>query len=141
MAAVAITTIVALGTLGYEYFGVKDSRASEAQVMATRLTQLLLEDWKSTGGDADYDPKTLGLGFVTPPPPATSTCMITLDNQTFYIQLTQGLVAIPNNPDPATGARLIRINVTTRWRVDYAPGAITADDPSISLTTYIRRDT
>ena len=65
MVSVAIIIIVALGTLSFQYYCVKNSRSSEAQATATRLGQLLLEDWKSTGGDPDYDPNSLNLGLPT----------------------------------------------------------------------------
>ena len=56
MLAVSLTSIIAVGTLGYQYFNVKHGRETDAQFMAARVAQLLLEDWKSNGGDADYDP-------------------------------------------------------------------------------------
>ena len=89
MVAVAIVAIVAFGTLSFQYYSVRESRSAEAQIAATRLGQLLLEDWKSTGGDPDYDATSLGLGFVASTPPATGSYIITLDNQTFYIQMAQ----------------------------------------------------
>ena len=140
MVAASITIIIALGTLCYQYYGVKHSRASQAQVTATRIGQLLLEDWKSTGGDPDYDPLALDLGFASPVPANPGHFLITLDNQTFYIQLAQQLVPIPNNPDPVNGVTLNQLNVTVKWRLDYGLGATTAGDPEVSLTTYVRRD-
>jgi hypothetical protein len=137
MVSVAIIVIVALGTLCYQYHSVKHSRISRAQVTATRVGQLLLEDWKSTGGDLDYDPASLGLGFTTPSPEEPGDYIITLDNQTFFIQLVQNLVAY----DPVAGVRLLEINVLVKWRKDYARGAVSAGDPEVSLTTYVRRDT
>ncbi len=136
MVAVSITVIVALGTLCYQYHGVKHSRASQAQITATRVGQLLLEDWKSTGGNPDYDPATLGLGFVNPTAPETGTCRITLDNQTFYMFLEQSEI----DQDTVAGVKLYQIRVTVKWRNDYGQGAITSGDPEILLTTYVRRD-
>jgi len=65
MAAMAILAIAALGTGGYQYYAVQQTKVANAQVTATRTAQLLLEDWKSTGGSIDYDPAILGLGFST----------------------------------------------------------------------------
>jgi hypothetical protein len=144
MVAVAVTVVVAMGTLCYQYQGVRQSRISQAEVAATRIGQMLLEDWKSTGGDSTYDPTELGLGFTTPPLGCYGTCMITLDNQTFYIQLTQQLAnqlaAGTTNPDPVANVTLNQLNVTVRWRNDFTWGVISGNDPSVSLTTYVRRD-
>jgi len=65
MVAMVVLAIVALGALGYEYYAASQARVACAQTAATRIGQLLLEDWKSTGGSEDYDPATLGLGFST----------------------------------------------------------------------------
>ncbi|MGD0595999.1 MAG: prepilin-type N-terminal cleavage/methylation domain-containing protein [Sedimentisphaerales bacterium] len=140
MASVAIITIVALGTLSFQYYSVKNSRTSEAQVTATRLGQLLLEDWKSTGGDPTYDANALGLGFVASTPPATGSYNITLDNQTFYIQMAQQLVPIANNPDPVAGVTLQELSVTVSWRKDFGNGTVSDSDPTLTFTTFVRRD-
>jgi len=136
MVSVAITIVLALGTLCYQYQGVKHSRAAEAQVTATRVAQLLLEDWKSTGGDPDYDPEALGLGFTTPQSGGFGSCMITLDDQSFYMQFEQSDIA----HDAVASVLLREISVTVRWRKDFTRGAVGSSDPSICLTTYVRRD-
>ena len=136
MISVAIITIVALGTLSFQYYSVKDSRSSEAQVTATRLGQLLLEDWKSTFGDSGYDATSLGLGFVTPVSPETGNYKITLDNQTFYLQKAQQEVST----DTVAGITLQELSVTVSWRRDYGNGAVSASDPTLTFTTFVRRD-
>ncbi len=64
MTAIAVLSIIAIGSLNFQYFAARDSKISQAQITATRTAQLLLEDWMSTGGSADYDPASLGLGFT-----------------------------------------------------------------------------
>jgi prepilin-type N-terminal cleavage/methylation domain-containing protein len=140
MVSVAIIVIVALGTLSFQYQSVKHSRSAEAQVTAARLGQLLLEDWKSTFGDSGYDATSLGLGFVAPTAPETGDYKITLDNQTFYLQRAQQLVPIANNPDPVAGITLQQLSVTVRWRKDGGNGAVSASDPTLTFTTFVRRD-
>lgn len=66
MAAMAVLAIAALGALGYQYHLARHMRIARAQVTGIRTAQLLLEDWKSTGGSRDYDPASLGLGFSEP---------------------------------------------------------------------------
>lgn len=136
MVSVAIIVVVALGTLCFQYQGVKHSRTAEAQITATRLGQLLLEDWKSTGGATDYDPVSLGLGFAAPASPNLGYYRITLDNQTFFLQMTQSEI----DHDDVAGVRLSQLRVTTKWRRDFTMGVLGIDDQTITLTTYIRRD-
>lgn len=141
MLSMAIVTIVALGTLSFQYNGVKPARASEAQIAATRLGQLLLEDWKSTGGDSDYDPNVLGLdpGFTLI---TTSNYRITLDYQTFYLHFAQTLAPVSSgsNPDPVAGVTLQQLSVTVSWRKDYTAGTVSSSDPTLTFTTFVRRD-
>jgi len=61
--AMAVLAVVALGAMGYQYYAALHARIARAQIVATRTAQLLLEDWKSTGGSTEYNPSALGLGF------------------------------------------------------------------------------
>lgn len=63
MVAMVVLVIAVLGTSGYQYYAAGQARIAQAQITATRTAQLLLEDWKSTGGSEDYDATALGLGF------------------------------------------------------------------------------
>ena len=140
MLAMGIVIIVALGTLTFQYQGVKHSRSAEAQIAAARVGQLLLEDWKSSGGDTDYDPNTLGLGFTFV---STYNYRITLDYQTFYVQMARQLATVTSgsNPDTVAGVTLLQLSITVSWRRDYTPGTISSSDPTLTFTTYVRCDT
>jgi prepilin-type N-terminal cleavage/methylation domain-containing protein len=142
MISILIIVIVALGTMSFQYHGVKHSRSSEAQIAATRLGQLILEDWKSTGGAAGYNPTTLGLGFVTPTTPETGSYKITLDYQTFYLTFAQQLVTVSSgsNPDTVAGVALYQLRVTVNWRKDFGTGATSGSDPTLTFTTFVRKD-
>ncbi len=139
MISVLIITIVALGTLSFQYHGIKHSRSSEAQIAATRLGQLLLEDWKSTGGETNYDPNALGLGFTLV---TTGNYRITLDNQTFYLHLAQQLAPVSSgsNPDTVAGVTLQQLSITVSWRKDFGTGTISSSDPTLTFTTFVRKD-
>ena len=137
MVSVLIIIIVALGTLSFQYHGIKHSRSSEAQIAATRLGQLLLEDWKSAGGDTAYDPNALGLGFTLVSP---LNYKITLDYQTFYIQLAQQLAPVGSNPDNVAGVTLQQLGVTVSWRKDFGTGPVTSSDYTLTFTTFVRKD-
>ena len=63
MVAMVILAITALGGLNSQYYAAVQARIARAQTNTTRIAQLLLEDWKSTGGSDDYDATSLGLGF------------------------------------------------------------------------------
>ncbi len=62
----SVLVIISMGALSYQYHAARHGRIAEAQITATRTAQLLLEDWKSTGGSRDYDPSGLELGFSEP---------------------------------------------------------------------------
>jgi Tfp pilus assembly protein PilV len=136
MISVALTAVMALGTMSYQYHSVKASGVAQAQIMATRVGQLLLEDWKSVNGDPDYDPESLQLGFTTTRAGEFGDYRITLGNKTFYMRLQFNDV----DQDDLADITLREINVTVRWRIDYGQGSVSATDPAISLTTYVRRD-
>ena len=59
----AVLTLAMLGAMSYEFYANKDTQVAHAQTAATRIAQLLLEDWKSTGGSDEYNPTFLDLGF------------------------------------------------------------------------------
>ena len=61
-----ILVVASMGALSYQYHAARHGRIAKAQITATCTAQLLLEDWKSTGGSRNYDPSSLGLGFSSP---------------------------------------------------------------------------
>jgi len=63
MIAMAVLAIAALGVLSHQYHAAVHARIARAQIAGMRTAQLLLEDWKSSGGSEEYDVTTLGLGF------------------------------------------------------------------------------
>jgi prepilin-type N-terminal cleavage/methylation domain-containing protein len=134
MLSMAIVIIVALGTLSFQYQGVKHSRAAEAQIAAARIGQLLLEDWKSSGGDTDYDPNALGLGFTYV---SANNYTISLDYQTFHILMARQVIST----DAVAGVTLLQLSITVSWRRDFGTGTVSSTDPSLVFTTYVRCDT
>jgi len=136
MLAVLFTCAIALGTLGYRYMTMKHSRIADAQLMAVRIGQLLLEDWKSESGDADYDPESLNLGFAAPETGEYGDYFIILGNIPFFTNLQHADV----ETDAAAGVTLRQMAVTVKWRRNFARGAVHSDDPSLTFTTYVRLD-
>jgi prepilin-type N-terminal cleavage/methylation domain-containing protein len=136
MVAMVILAVAALGALAYQYHAAAHARIAKTEITATRTAQLLLEDWKSTGGSPNYDPTALNLGFSTIEEEPQADYFITIDNLPMYIVLSHDNV----DYDPIAEVTLREISVTVRWHRDYSSGAIEADDPALTLTTYVRID-
>ena len=141
MIVMAILSVMALGSLNYQYYAVKHVQIARAQMVATRITQMLLEDWKSTGGNLSYDPTALGIGFTgtfsaLTPGGGSVTYHITQDG----IPITVAL-SCANVVEGTTTLPLMQITVTARWRKDFGTGTIGDSDPSLQYTTYVRIDT
>jgi hypothetical protein len=137
MVAVTFVIIAALGTLCYEYLCVDHVRIARAEMTATRLGQLLIEDWKSTGGDSDYNPEDLNMGFELPDGLPTN-CVTVVDGLPFHISMTQE--AVPGGSDEFAGIKLSELNVVVSWKKNFGNGAIEDDDPRVILATYVRQD-
>jgi len=152
--AISILAITALGALSYQYHAARHSRISRELITATRTAQLLLEDWKSTGGANSYNPALLGLGFSSPTPipeefshsevPGSvindSIYTITVDGVPMTVMLKwQDL----DNPYGITeGLRELTIIISFE---DYDAGNSSStsaleDMPPIIMATYVRLD-
>jgi prepilin-type N-terminal cleavage/methylation domain-containing protein len=142
MITIAILAIAALGALGYQYYAVEHVQIARAQMAATRITQMLLEDWKSTGGDSAYNPIGLGLGitgtFGTITPGGNGVSYnLTQDNITMRITLSSAEVV-----EGTTTLPLRQITVTVQWHKNFGSGTTWGgSDPSLQYTTYVRIDT
>ncbi len=63
--AMSFLAIISIGAMGYQFHGRQQSKLARWQQAATRAAQLLIEDWKGTGGTSTYNPAALGFGFTT----------------------------------------------------------------------------
>ncbi|MBN2138930.1 MAG: hypothetical protein JW720_14065 [Sedimentisphaerales bacterium] len=154
MISVVAVAVVALGGLSYEYHAAKHSAIARAQTTATRTVQLLLEDWKSTGGSTEYDPSTLGLGFtpVTLPSDAAASAEAgtTLNSTAYAIEVdnTPMIMALKYNdiptsdPDDVVRLRQLVVVVTFGKVKDATMRATTwlGGIRPVVLTTYVRAD-
>jgi prepilin-type N-terminal cleavage/methylation domain-containing protein len=131
--AMTIIAIAALGSLSYQYFGMKQDKTALVTLTATRLGELVLEDWKSTGGVAGYSPVPLQVGFQTG---TAGSYLITVDGVAFSTSLAYNDIAT----DTTAGVTLRQIAATIRWRNDMGQGTISSSDPSITFTTSVRKD-
>jgi type II secretory pathway pseudopilin PulG len=148
MVAMVILTIAALGALSYQYHAATHVRIARAQSAATHVAQLLLEDWKSTGGSEKYAPDILTLGFSSPlPVPAkwanvkamvlakplnSAVYAVTIDDLPMLVMLSWEDVAY----DTTAGLKLRQLGVTVKFGVVNQLENI----PPVALTTYVRDD-
>ncbi len=148
MVAMTILTIAALGALSYQYHAAGHVRIARAQSAATHVAQLLLEDWKSTGGSEEYDPSILALGFSSPlpipfgwdevksqelgEPLHDAVYAITIDDLPMLVMLSWEDVAY----DATAGLKLRQLAVTVKFGVVNQLENI----PPVALTTYVRDD-
>jgi len=132
--ATLILAVASLGALTYQYHAVKRARSARAELVAAQLAQLLLDDWKSTGGDERYNPVSLNLGFEqigTDP-----IYRITLNGFPMRAQLWYSDI----RTDDTAGVTLRDIRVTIRWRRDSKNLEPTVNDPVFTSATFVRRD-
>lgn len=137
LVAMVILAVTALGALAYQYHAASHSKLAQSQMTAIRVAQMLLEDWKSTGGDINYDPAALGLGFSVSGE-IDSDYVVTVDDLQMWIKLDKG--GGPVAFDNIAEVELWQLVVSIKWKRDYSNSVPDADDPSITLTTYVRVD-
>jgi prepilin-type N-terminal cleavage/methylation domain-containing protein len=134
--AIAVVVIAALGALCYEYLCIDHVRIARAELTATRVGQLLIEDWKSTGGSPDYTPEDLNMGFALPPDPDAGQFMTTIDGLRLYITMDSD----NKESDDFAGTVLRELDVTVKWKLGFSKGIPTDRDPAVVLSTYVRPD-
>jgi len=137
MIAAAIIIVIALGTMCYEYLCIDHVRYARAELTATRVGQLLIEDWKSDGGSSDYNPEDLQMNFNLPDNVLTN-CVTVVDGLPLYISMTNS--DVPGGVDNFAGIKLSELRVVVAWRKDFGSGPLNDDDPRVSLVTYVRQD-
>jgi prepilin-type N-terminal cleavage/methylation domain-containing protein len=151
MLAVAIIGIVAAGVLDYQYHSLKQSRIAQVQISAARVAQLLLEDWKSTGGSTSYNPSNLNMGFSSSAAGSDFTTGYSIGgilNNAIYTINMNGvpmLVVLAYNDvahDEVADTTLRQITAMVRWRMGKAVGSggNTLCTSPVILSTYVRLD-
>lgn len=136
LVAATVVAVLALGGLVYQYLGATHFRIAHAELTATRVGQLVIEDWKGAGAPnlENYDATGLEVGFSKPIAGDNSSYLIAVDGITMHLTLSYDDVDV----DEDAGVTLRQINVKVQWRKDYAAGELEENDPSIILTTYAR---
>ena len=151
MVASVVLVVAALGALRCQYYATGHGRTARAQIAAARVAQLLIEDWKSTGGSTEYDPYALDMGFsrarAIPDGFTTAEGLGAVLNDGVYAITVDGMSILAMlkyldvNEDGSASAALRQLAVVVR----FAEGDNTADnrladmDP-VTLVTYVRLD-
>jgi hypothetical protein len=148
--AAIILVVVALGALRCQYHAAWNARIAHAQIVATQIGQLLLEDWKCSGGSSQYDPSHLGLGFAGPlaiptgfqAPLTAGTVLhggvygITLNDTPVRVMLQ----SLDVEQDDQAKATLRELIVVVRFLADSTADTRLANLPPVILPTYVRVD-
>jgi prepilin-type N-terminal cleavage/methylation domain-containing protein len=129
---ILILSIVSVGCLGYQYFSTRMATRANAELTVTRTARLVMDNWKRTGGDENFSPVSLNVGFQT----SGNSYLIT----TNQLPMTVSLQWQDVEYDAVAAVTLRQIQVTMRWRSDYQAGNIRNNDPSYVMTTYVRID-
>lgn len=130
--------IVAVGGLSYQYLSIKQKRMAWADMAATRTAQMVMEDWKSKGGQIlggsnGYDPSEYDNDFLFQ---NNTTWKIETENVPMYVTLTSR----DEITDESAGITLKKLSVVVRWREDFSDGSVDGDSPSIILESFVRAD-
>ncbi len=129
-----ILGIVSIGAMGYHYHAHRMAQRARAEITAARTARLVLDNWKRTGGDAQFDLTDLEMGFVKQAD--HDTYSITADG----LPMTITLDAVDIEHDPLAMVTLRKLEAAVRWRLDYQAGAIGAQDPEYVVVTYVRQE-
>lgn len=133
-----ILFVAAVGALSYQYHARKQAKIAWAEMTATRTAQMVIGDWKSTGGkplngSSGYNPHDFDADFVYQ---SDGIWKVNVDKLTMYVLLSMDDAEY----DEAAGVYLRELKVIARWRTDFADGDVNNTSPSIVLNTYIRAD-
>lgn len=141
--AIVIVMVLAVGGLSYLYHSNVGAKKAEVQATAARMASLLVHSWKGNGGSPTFNPVTAyeteftitdspsGPPAAIPDYAGTFTLLgnyhIVIDNVNYYAAMSYS---------PATASHPLVLSVCVAWRVNYAAGAISENDPSVRLSVY-----
>ena len=129
-----ILGIVSVGAMSYHYYAHRMAQRARAEITAARTARLILDNWKRTGGDDQFDLTDLEMWFAKDS--QTDVYTITADG----LPMTVALDCRDVEHDPLAMVTLRQIEATLRWRLDYRDGAIRSGDPEYIVSTYVRQE-
>jgi prepilin-type N-terminal cleavage/methylation domain-containing protein len=134
--ASVIMVIIILGALSVQYYSAVHNKIAWSNLTATRTAQLLLEDWKSTGGSPQYKPDFLQLGFIPALNGSKSGYSVVVNGLPMFVILQSSEVSVDND----AGVKLRNLEVRVSWRRDNQNMNPGGTDPYITMSTYVRND-
>lgn len=152
MVAASILIVASLGALHCQYYVAGHGRIAEAVVTATHTAQLLLEDWKSTGGSEEYDPSSLSLGFseamaiptgfTTPGGlgAALNDAVYSITLNDVPMQVMLKYLNVIGDDDAETTLTQLAVIVHFETSDDGEDESRFEEIPPVILVTYVRRD-
>ena len=143
MIATVVVLVVVMGIMGYRYYSALDAKKAEVRAAAGRISLLLLEGWKGTGGATDYDPESafeseflISLSAIGPSVPTdfSGTFFNLLNSYEIIIDNVYYYTTLAYLDETATEPQML--NICTAWRHNYQQGSVSDTDKSVRLTTY-----
>ena len=126
--------IASVSAMAYHYHATRMSLRAKAEITAARTGRLILDNWKKTGGDDNFDLASLQMGFSKNVP--REDYAITVDDLPMVVTLNWQDVA----SDPLAMVTLREIEAVIQWRSDFQRGAVRASDPQYVISTYVRKE-
>ncbi len=131
--AIVVLAVTAAGAMHYQFHAARQIRMTQAEQTAMRTAQLILEDWKSRGGNDQYSPVDLKMGFTAS---GANQYKVTVDDLPMLVRTNYTNV----DTDPVASVTLRQIQTIIRWRSDFTQGDLEISDPIYVMTAYVRLD-
>jgi len=129
-----ILIVLSVGAIGYQYFASQMAQRAKAEITVTRTARLILDNWKKTGGDENFDLPSIDPGFTTVS--GKDKFKITVDGLPMTVTIAWKNI----ETDSVAVVTLRQIQATIQWRLDHQTGEIRTNDPSYVMATYVRKD-
>lgn len=130
---ILILGIVSAGVIHFQYYSMRCAKLAQTKIAATRLSALILENWKAQGGSNQYDPVEVDNLII---PLGDNRYRFTVDQVPFYMDIAVTDIATNGQ----TEVTLRQLELAIQWRADGASGRPGRFDPGFTLQTYVRRD-
>ena len=126
--------VVSVAAVGFQYQARRMALRANAEMTAARTARMVLDNWKKTGGDQNFNPVSLKMGFAKGAQSGDYT--ITVDGLQMLVSLSYS--DIEQNTQAMVTLRQIECEV--RWRSDFKPDTVRNGDPRYVISTYVRKD-
>jgi prepilin-type N-terminal cleavage/methylation domain-containing protein len=131
---ILILSVLSVGTIGYQYLATRMASRAKAEITVTRTARLILDNWKKTGGDENFDLSAVDPGFT--PISGQDKFRITVDGLPMVVSIEWQDMETDN----VALVTLRQIQTKIQWRLDHQAGEIRQQDPDYIMATYVRRD-